>query len=106
MSETPRGRATSALAEHAPEHGIGELRVLARGLRHDPCVVDGLVVRVADAANASGEAWLLALIARRVPLPVPKPRFADARLGSWPTRSCGVGPCSAARIATPHTTSA
>lgn len=69
MSETPRGRAISALAEHAPENGIAELRELGSGLDHHTFVVDGLVVRVADAADASGEAGLLVLIARRSSLP-------------------------------------
>ncbi|MCE0768316.1 phosphotransferase [Pseudonocardia kujensis] len=81
MTETPHGRAARALAVHAPEYRIAELRELGSGLDHHTFVVDGLVVRVAGSVTASGEADLLALVARRVPLPVPEPRFTDARLG-------------------------
>jgi aminoglycoside phosphotransferase (APT) family kinase protein len=81
VSETPRARAARALARHAPGHRVADLHELGSGLDHDTFVVDDLVVRVSGSVTASREADLLALVADRVPLPVPVPRFADAQLG-------------------------
>lgn len=85
MTQPPRARAVRALAAHAGHLDGGELRPMGCGLDHHTFVVDDLVVRVAGSvgtsAPASREADLLALVGRRVSLPVPAPRFADAQLG-------------------------
>jgi aminoglycoside phosphotransferase (APT) family kinase protein len=76
---SPRDRAEAAVAEHAPDlHGTWS--ALGSGLDHQAFRVGDLVVRV-TAPDACGEvlreAELLRLLAARLSIPVPSPRFAD-----------------------------
>ena len=80
---SPRERAVAAVAEHAPEHR-GPWSDLGSGLDHQAFRVGDLVVRVTapDAcAEVTREAGLLRLLAGRLPIPVPSPRFADPARG-------------------------
>jgi aminoglycoside phosphotransferase (APT) family kinase protein len=80
---SPRERAVAAVAEHAPEHR-GPWSDLGSGLDHQAFRVGDLVVRVTapDAcAEVTREAELLRLLAGRLPIPVPSPRFADPARG-------------------------
>src|SRR3954453_21532497 len=82
-SISPRERAVAAVAEHAPEHR-GSWSELGSGLDHEAFRVGALVVRVTapDAcAEVVREAGLLRLLAGRLPIPVPSPRFADPARG-------------------------
>jgi aminoglycoside phosphotransferase (APT) family kinase protein len=74
-------RAARALRVHAPELADAAPRELARGLDNVAHVVGDLVLRVAAGPDVVREAALLALLAPRLPLPVPVPRFADADTG-------------------------
>ncbi|QJY46104.1 phosphotransferase [Pseudonocardia broussonetiae] len=79
-----RARAAAAVAEHAPGHGGEEWADLGGGLDHRAFRVGDLVVRVAapDArAAVVREAALLRLVAGRLAVPVPEPRFADPARG-------------------------
>src|SRR6476619_312183 len=80
---SPRERAVAALAEHAPDHR-GGWSELGSGLDHHAFRVGDLAVRVAapDAcAEVAREAGLLWLLATRLSIPVPEPRFADRASG-------------------------
>lgn len=77
MTGTARSRATKALRAHAPEFAAGEVTELGHGLDHVAFVAAGLVRRVADPVTAHREARLLELLAPRLPIPIPRPRFVD-----------------------------
>lgn len=81
MRATPRERATRSLRMHAPELAGVAVRTLGHGLDHVVFVAGDLVLRVADAQSVRREARLLEIVAPRVSLPVPTPRFADADEG-------------------------
>ena len=84
MMDALRARAARAVSEHAPEHSGAALHELGGGLDHGAFVVGDLVVRVVRVAESVGtprEAYLLALVARHVSIPVPAPRFADPEHG-------------------------
>jgi aminoglycoside phosphotransferase (APT) family kinase protein len=72
---TSDAAARAAIAEHAPEYDGAPVAVLGSGLDHHAFLVADLVVRVG--ADVAREAALLRLLAGRLPLPVPVPRFAD-----------------------------
>jgi aminoglycoside phosphotransferase (APT) family kinase protein len=65
----------SVLAEHLPAVAARSVEPLGAGLDHLAFLVDGeLVVRfAADAASVVREAGVLELVARRSPVPVPRP---------------------------------
>jgi aminoglycoside phosphotransferase (APT) family kinase protein len=71
-------RIRRALRTHAPELAGEPLRTLGHGLDNIAFLAGDLVVRAAeDPAGLHREANLLTLLAPRLPLPVPVPRFAD-----------------------------
>jgi aminoglycoside phosphotransferase (APT) family kinase protein len=70
-----RQRAGAALRRHAPGLAGADLAVLGQGLDHTAYLAGDLVLRVGD--DVGREARLLRLVATRVPLPVPRPVFAD-----------------------------
>jgi aminoglycoside phosphotransferase (APT) family kinase protein len=74
-----RQRACAAIAEHAPAYGNLPVAVLGAGLDHQAFLVGDLVVRVG--AGVAREAALLRLVAAHLPIPVPRPRFADPARG-------------------------
>ena len=80
---SPRDRAVAAVAEHAPDvHGPWS--DLGSGLDHQAFRVGDLVVRVTGpdaSAEVTREAGLLRLLAGRLSIPVPEPRFADPARG-------------------------
>jgi aminoglycoside phosphotransferase (APT) family kinase protein len=78
--DAPRSRAARALAASDPGWAGGDLRDLGGGLDHSTFLAGDLVLRVADPAaraEVTREAELLRLVAARVSVPVPVPRFAD-----------------------------
>ena len=80
---SPRDRAVAAVADHAPDH-LGTWSHLGSGLDHQAFRLGDLVVRVTapDAcAEVTREAGLLRLLAGRLSIPVPEPRFADPARG-------------------------
>jgi len=80
---SPRDRAVAAVAEHAPDV-YGTWSDLGSGLDHQAFRLGDLVVRVTapDAcAEVVPEAGLLRLLAGRLSIPVPEPRFADPARG-------------------------
>ena len=80
---SPKERAVAAVAEHAPDHR-GAWSELGGGLDHRAFLVGDLVVRVTapDAcAEVVREAGLLRILATRLSIPVPEPRFADPARG-------------------------
>lgn len=79
MHLTSDAAARAAIAEHAPEYDGLPVAVLGSGLDHHAFLVGDLVVRVG--ADVAREAALLRVLAGRLPLPVPEPRFADAARG-------------------------
>ncbi|WP_214366367.1 phosphotransferase [Pseudonocardia sp. H11422] len=81
MGNLAQERAARALRRHAPEWAGARIRELGRGLDHVVLVAGDLVLRVADRPGVVREARLLEIVAPRVPLPVPRPRFADAAAG-------------------------
>ncbi len=54
---------------------------LGQGLDNTAFLVEDLVLRVSDGPSVVREARLLALLAPRMSVPVPQPRFADGGLG-------------------------
>lgn len=78
-------RAARALRTHAPKLAEQPLRELGRGLDNVAHVVGDaagdLVLRVADGPEVRREAALLRVLAPRLPLPIPAPRFADTDEG-------------------------
>jgi aminoglycoside phosphotransferase (APT) family kinase protein len=75
-----RQRACAAIAEHAPAYRNLPVAVLGAGLDHQAFLVGDLVVRV-GADGVAREAALLRLVAAHLPIPVPRPRFADPARG-------------------------
>jgi aminoglycoside phosphotransferase (APT) family kinase protein len=71
-------RAVAAVAEHAPAYRDLPRTTLGAGLDHHALRFGDLVVRVGTpGAAVTREAALLRLVARRIGLAVPEPRFAD-----------------------------
>jgi aminoglycoside phosphotransferase (APT) family kinase protein len=54
---------------------------LGQGLDNSAFLVEDLVLRVSDGPSVVREARLLDVVAPRVSVPLPRPRFADAELG-------------------------
>lgn len=77
MDETARQRATASLRVHAPELVDIAVLELGQGLDNTAFVVGDLVLRVADSCSVIREARLLQLVAPRVSIPLPTPRFVD-----------------------------
>jgi aminoglycoside phosphotransferase (APT) family kinase protein len=74
-------RARIALQRHEPI--LAELLVvpLGQGLDNTTFLVEDLVVRVSKSQGLAAEARLLDVVAPRVSVPVPQPRFVDDELG-------------------------
>lgn len=82
MLEAPLQRVRTALAVHAPELVDRVITPLGQGLDNTAFLVDGLLVlRVSDGPSVVREARLLDVLAPRLSVPVPVPRFADADAG-------------------------
>ena len=81
MHETARQRATASLRMHVPELADVAVLELGQGLDNSAFVVGDLVVRVADSRSVIREARLLQLVAPRVSIPLPAPRFVDENRG-------------------------
>ena len=81
MFESAEQRARAAVRRHLPDLAKQVLIPLGQGLDNTAFVVDDLVLRVSDRSSVLREAQLLELLAPRLPVPVPRPRFADGRLG-------------------------
>jgi aminoglycoside phosphotransferase (APT) family kinase protein len=81
MNETAHQRATRALRIQVPELARAAVRELGQGLDNSAFVADDLVLRVADGRSLTCESRLLELVARRVSIPVPIPRFVDEDAG-------------------------
>lgn len=79
--ETPRSRAFRALRTHAPELAHVPVGELGRGLDNLVLIAGDLVLRVADRHRVRREARLLEVLAPRLPIPVPRTRFADDNAG-------------------------
>jgi aminoglycoside phosphotransferase (APT) family kinase protein len=77
VTNTARVRAAEALRRHAPELADVDVTHLGGGLDHAAFVAGSLVLRVADGRSVQREAGLLAFVAPRLPIPVPRPRFSD-----------------------------
>jgi aminoglycoside phosphotransferase (APT) family kinase protein len=77
MTTTTRELATRAVRVHAPELLGLEMVELGHGLESATYAVGDLVVRVGKGGNVGREARLLEVVAARVSLPVPMPRFID-----------------------------
>jgi aminoglycoside phosphotransferase (APT) family kinase protein len=78
VAASARQQARAAIAEHAPAYRNVPLAVLGAGLDHHAFLVGDLVVRVGG--DVAREAALLRRVAR-LPVPVPRPRFADPLRG-------------------------
>src|SRR4051794_8421133 len=78
VATSARQRARAAIAEHAPAYRNVPLAVLGAGLDHHAFLVEDLVVRVGG--DVAREAALLRRVAH-LPIPVPRPRFADPLRG-------------------------
>jgi aminoglycoside phosphotransferase (APT) family kinase protein len=76
-----RARARQSLRVHAPELAGAALAELGRGLDNTAFRAGDLVLRVAGGADVLREARLLEVVAARVPIPVPRIRFADRTAG-------------------------
>lgn len=79
-----RARAAAAVAEHAPAHRGQGWVDLGGGLDHRAFRVGDLVVRARESGGDDAvvrEAALLRLVADRIAVPVPEPRFADPERG-------------------------
>lgn len=70
-----------AVRRHLPELVDQVVVALGQGLDNTAFLVEDLVLRVSDGPSVVREARLLALLAPRVSVPVPQPRFADGRFG-------------------------
>ena len=81
MQESPEQRARRAVRRHLPELADQVVLALGQGLDNTAFLVEDLVLRVSDGPSVIREARLLALLAPRLSVPVPRPRFADGRLG-------------------------
>ena len=81
MAETARQRARASLRVHVPELVNVAVLELGHGLDNTAFVVGDLVLRVTDARSVIREARLLKMIAPRVSIPVPAPRFVDENGG-------------------------
>ena len=81
MAGTTRERATRALRAHAPELSGAEVVEVAHGLDNTAFLAGDLVLRVAADGVVGREARLLEHVAPRVPIPIPRPRFADEDAG-------------------------
>jgi aminoglycoside phosphotransferase (APT) family kinase protein len=77
MDEPARQRATEALRVHVPALADNAVVGLGHGLDNTAFVAGDLVLRVADSRSVIREARLLELVAPRVSIPVPAPRFVD-----------------------------
>jgi aminoglycoside phosphotransferase (APT) family kinase protein len=78
MEESPRQRAAAALRAHLPELADVPVLEFGHGLDNKAFVAADLILRVADGLDVTREAGLLEVVAPRVSLPVPVPRFVDA----------------------------
>lgn len=78
---SPEQRARRAVRRHLPELVDQVVVSLGQGLDNTAFLVEDLVLRVSDGPSVIREARLLALLAPRVSVPLPQPRFADGRLG-------------------------
>jgi aminoglycoside phosphotransferase (APT) family kinase protein len=81
VGESVHDRASRALRVHAPDLGAVGLRELGHGLDNVAHLAGDLVLRTAGGPDVVREAALLTVLAPRLPLPIPAPRFVDAENG-------------------------
>lgn len=74
-------RARRALQAHAPDLADLELVQVGQGLNNTAYGAGDLVLRVADGLGVVREARLLEVLAPRLSIPIPAPRFADEAAG-------------------------
>jgi aminoglycoside phosphotransferase (APT) family kinase protein len=81
VSDDAEQRARTALQRHRPALAEQLVVPLGQGLDNTSFLVEGLVVRVSESHGVVAEARLLDVVAPRVSVPVPQPRFVDDELG-------------------------
>lgn len=81
MTEIARRRATESLRRHVPKLAGVAVCELGHGLDNAAFVAGDLVLRVAEGRSVIREARLLEVVAQRVSVPVPIPRFVDEDAG-------------------------
>jgi aminoglycoside phosphotransferase (APT) family kinase protein len=81
VNEAARRRATEALRTWLPELAGVPVRELGHGLDNAAFLAGDLVLRVADERGVRREARFLAVVGKRVSVPVPVPCFADDDAG-------------------------
>jgi aminoglycoside phosphotransferase (APT) family kinase protein len=81
VPESAEQRARTALSRHLPDLVEQVVSPLGHGLDNTAFLVGDLVLRVSDGPSVVREARLLDVVAPRVSVPVPQPRFADGDLG-------------------------
>ena len=81
VREAAHHRARASLRRCAPELVDVTIEELGQGLDNTAFVAGGLVLRVADGGDVGREARLLQVMASRVSIAVPVPRFVDEEVG-------------------------
>ncbi|MDN5852698.1 MAG: phosphotransferase [Actinomycetia bacterium] len=81
MDDAVRQRARASLRRFTPQLADIAVDELGHGLDNTAFVAGGLVLRVADGRTVGHEARLLQVVASRVSIAVPAPRFVDEEAG-------------------------